>query len=688
MHVRIPRSLILVALLASLPMAAAAQSGRDTLRESRRSERPAAVKRDSVNQTARPDSVALIDSLRIRFIPGLGAFLPPDSTDPLSASRFLFMDEKSPDEFLWRIPGFFVRDLGSAGQPSQITAYGTDIRSIPVLLDGRPMNDPVTGAFTLSDIPLEYVDRVEVLTGADAIRSGMPGPPAALNFVTRSYNSLRPVTKIRFVQDPKETILTDLLFTQNILRGVNLHLGVLRQVSQGLFANSALDAWNLRGRIRYNVSDRINISATGMYFRSSLGLNGGVDEAQTLALPGGDPFDNVTAVVRTANAYQIQTRSDLTIAGIARLLADSASTTHAVAYTTSVEREYALGQTARDPSSGSVTFVRPDRLSVFVRSRMSGVRLEQRLSLSPLALSGIIEGETRSTDRTSLLIDYTETRIGTGITGTLDLEGVVLSGSARYDRLRGDGGTSYGAAVAIHASPGIRLDVDASRGVRFPTIQELYWQDSLLVRRGTIGMETSKTYRAGLTIDAEMWMTLRVDLLRRDVDHALLLVPDSTASGTAATGLRAVGLLRTEGVTASATIRSAPFAITATGAYLHMTADDARKTLVPEIVLGGELTYQKRFLNGALDAKAGTRIRFTDRYNSTSFVPSALLFPEDTKYLLGRATTLDAFLVVRIGNAHISLAFDNLLNANQLIVPFYPLPKRHVRLGVNWTFLD
>jgi outer membrane receptor protein involved in Fe transport len=216
----------------------------------------------------------------------------------------------------------------------------------------------------------------------------------------------------------------------------------------------------------------------------------------------------------------------------------------------------------------------------------------------------------------------------------------------------------------------------------------VYWKDSLLVRRGTIGAETPTMLHIGVTIDAGDWLTLQAGIFRRDVDHALLFVQDSTAFGTSATGLYAARTQRTDGVTVAATLRWGPFALTGTAAYLHTTVDEAEKLLVPQYSFGTEATYQNRFFGGALDIKLGSRLRFTDRFHGTTFVPSAQIFPEDTKYLLGRTTALDAFLVFRIGDAHVSLAMDNILNANQLDVIFYPLPKRHIRLGVNWSFFN
>lgn len=193
---------------------------------------------------AHADSV-VIDSVRIRFLPGMGQVLDEiDTTDVFHQKEFLWSDAKCVGDLLWKLPGFFYRDLGEAGKWGQLNAFGVDGRGIDILLDGRPMNDPVTGTYNLSDLPLEFIDHAEVLTGSTSIlTSGEDG--ASLNFVSRLYNSFRPLTRLRFVQDPSGTILTDGVFTQNIARGLNLMIGFQRTTTVGRFTNAALDAWNI-----------------------------------------------------------------------------------------------------------------------------------------------------------------------------------------------------------------------------------------------------------------------------------------------------------------------------------------------------------------------------------------------------------------------------------------------------------
>ena len=70
------------------------------------------------------------------------------------------------------------------------------------------------------------------------------------------------------------------------------------------------------------------------------------------------------------------------------------------------------------------------------------------------------------------------------------------------------------------------------------------------------------------------------------------------------------------------------------------------------------------------------------------FDPQTLSYIQYGIDLLGRSTTLDLFMILKFGDAHLSLSWNNLLNASYILGPIYPLPGRNVRLGVNWVFMD
>ncbi|HZS57871.1 MAG TPA: TonB-dependent receptor [Gemmatimonadaceae bacterium] len=68
--------------------------------------------------------------------------------------------------------GVLVVSAGGPGAPSHLSIRGSSANEILVLVDGVPINSPVTGEADLSTIPLSTIERVTVLKGAQSARWG------------------------------------------------------------------------------------------------------------------------------------------------------------------------------------------------------------------------------------------------------------------------------------------------------------------------------------------------------------------------------------------------------------------------------------------------------------------------------------------------------------------------------------
>ncbi len=96
---------------------------------------------------------------------------------------------RSVPELLATLPGLDVRRRGAGGVQADVGIRGADFNGTLVLVDGEPMNDPQTNhhAFDL-DVPLDAVERVEVLSGASSALYGTDAVGGVVNIVTRGAN--------------------------------------------------------------------------------------------------------------------------------------------------------------------------------------------------------------------------------------------------------------------------------------------------------------------------------------------------------------------------------------------------------------------------------------------------------------------------------------------------------------------
>jgi outer membrane cobalamin receptor len=68
--------------------------------------------------------------------------------------------------------GVLVVSTGGPGAPSHLSIRGSSANEILVLVDGVPINSPITGEADLSVIPLSEIERVTVLRGSQSARWG------------------------------------------------------------------------------------------------------------------------------------------------------------------------------------------------------------------------------------------------------------------------------------------------------------------------------------------------------------------------------------------------------------------------------------------------------------------------------------------------------------------------------------
>lgn len=88
-------------------------------------------------------------------------------------------------ELLGATPGLVVTQAGGPGSASHVSIRGSSSRDVLVLVDGVPLNSPITGAADLSRVTLEGVERITVRTGAQSARYGGRALAGVIEIQTR-----------------------------------------------------------------------------------------------------------------------------------------------------------------------------------------------------------------------------------------------------------------------------------------------------------------------------------------------------------------------------------------------------------------------------------------------------------------------------------------------------------------------
>lgn len=84
--------------------------------------------------------------------------------------------------------GIKVRQTGGLGSSSRIMIHGLEGNRVQILIDGMPFNT-LDGTFSIDDIPIDLIDRIEVYKSIIPARFGCDGLGGAVNIVTKEFST-------------------------------------------------------------------------------------------------------------------------------------------------------------------------------------------------------------------------------------------------------------------------------------------------------------------------------------------------------------------------------------------------------------------------------------------------------------------------------------------------------------------
>ena len=636
---------------------------------------------DSLRQGRNDSSAAAADTLGRMSTPSLVGTLDRFAdTSGVRTSRDLhWLDYRSLGGILESFPGVFMMDQESEGQYSQATFDGVDWRAVSVSSNGRGLNDPASGIFNLYHFTTEYADRIEVVTGPRAFLYGLNSTGAAVNLVTKNYNSNKPFTKFNYSEGAYGYSNVDGTFSQNISRKMNVTLGFQHQTTDGRFIGEAHDAWNAREKIRYNISHDINLILSHYHTSTQTQMNGGVVDTLSGFLTA---FDNTLAVMKQDSTYEKVTRNDFDLSLVGTFLGDTADVTNLTLYYSHTMREF---REREDPYHDFPPGVSSDHVSSW-----TGVQATQDVAtgFQHLGVGGNVE--LRQIEGSPNLGRRRNVVGALWGKEEIDPEGpVAVALYARIDSYLGKEYAGYGADATLRFGRWLSLYGGVSQSWRVPNYQELFWTDSTVVRTGPIVAEHHTVEEAGATFGTAETGTVRLALFHRTVTDPITFTPyNGTASPFPGAVIANGPAVNTSGVTAHLDVRFWSFSLEGNLEYLLQKSGGAILQAYPKFSGSGGLFYRKKLVNDKLELKTGFRGRFTLPYVGFLFNPEMIAYVANTGTPLGTTASADFFLIGHIGDAYIHFIWENLAGNRYFGTPYYPGGERAIRFGISWEFLN
>ena len=199
---------------------------------------------------------------------------------------------------LENVEGVYVTETGPAGGTVRVSIRGCDPRHVLILMDGLRLNNASTGEADLSAVPLEMVEKVEVLRGGQSARYGPDAMGGVINIVTQVQSAQKTPEfasgkywgrwktskyTLTVVDPPLPDHLTG-RFTYGSSRS-NADFDYDYQVStktgvdsthSGTRANAVMENSNYHGSGLYQLNERTSLSVSGQVYRARQGLPGSV----------------------------------------------------------------------------------------------------------------------------------------------------------------------------------------------------------------------------------------------------------------------------------------------------------------------------------------------------------------------------------------------------------------------------
>ena len=626
-----------------------------------------------------PDSSAVPDTAGRMSTPELVGTLERN-LDPGSfrtRNDLHWVDYRYLGNILQTFPGAFVREQSSEGQYSQLSFNGVDWRSIAVTMNGRPMNDPISGVFNLYLFTTEYADRIEVVTGPRAFLYGSNSTGGVVNLVTKNYNSNKPFTKLDYSEGADGYAYVDGTFSQNTSRRINLTFGFQHQGTDGRFPNSDDESWMGRSKLRYNVSRDFNVIFSYYYVSMQAGLNGGISTASVGTTAA---FDALQAIVVNADSYEKITRHDLDLSLVGTFMGDSTDVTNLTLYHSHVLREY-RDEENRIPSNG--IFVHSDHLASWM-----GATLTQDIASEIQRFEGGASIEIRKVEA-SPNIGQQRTVVG-ALWGKEELTlspFFSVAGFARHEIERGTGSPGAGADVTFALSPSFGLYGGFSSSRRQPNEQELFWNDSTVTRTGNIIAEKHFVTELGATLQFAGAGSIRFGYEHRTINDPILFARGpETASPFPPIVISNGSALTINSARASISVRFWYLAVEGTAMYLLETSHGVHIDDYPKLSGSGGLYFWHTLLHEKLELKAGVKGRFAFSHAGMLFNPEVIGYVPNGGTPVSTNGSADLFLIAHLGDAYIHVMWENIAGIQYYGTPYYPGGERALRFGVSWEF--
>jgi len=227
-----------------------------------------------------------------------------DNSFIISRESIIKSNYRFAGDLLNDFPLSFQRDYGFIGYPNEVLMYGIGNPFINWMSDGIPLKSSFSQSYNLNLVQTEDIDSIEIVPLPRGFLSGSYMYPVTVNFITRDFIPTKPYSRIRYIQGLDREASVDASFNALVSKKFLFSFDITNRIKDSTFSNSEFGIWQVKTKLKYFLSDKINLIASYRYNDYKIGFNGGVN-VDSIAKITNDInsvlYDNLLAPVNRPN---------------------------------------------------------------------------------------------------------------------------------------------------------------------------------------------------------------------------------------------------------------------------------------------------------------------------------------------------------------------------------------------------
>ncbi|MGE5500162.1 MAG: TonB-dependent receptor plug domain-containing protein [Syntrophothermus sp.] len=657
------------------------------------------------------DSSALADTLKKPARPVIQLDQIPAEQGPLTSSlikadQFGMSDYRFAGDMFTRFPFAFLRELGSPGQPAEITMYGAGFNQLGFFHDGILMNNRLLNTGNLFDIQSEQIDSIEILPSPRGFLYGPFNNQAAVNFISRedfspSHQSA-PYSRIRYYQAPNDEAMADFIYSSRFFRRLNVSFELTNQTfgnqatvnqTTARFINSDYSLWNISFKTKYLLSDFYNVQFGYNYIKSRTGLFGGLSRRYADSVLALGSMDDRTAVVDVSDRYQKQTTGTYFLQLLAKPFPGSSIDLNA--YYNDNLYEFRLNESSPDTAAYKI------RENTVIRTL--GAAFRSYYNAGPFNIGFLSSFEKNNINaplnKMNLYkVDFSYTAFSASFTAALSLldSTVIPSVFGKYLLYNDKNYPGAGADLVIRLSDAGRIYAGYS-----VFSQPLNFIESGFKRYFSSTIFTPPSEKK--VASAQAGLNLRMNNLKMDInvfsrtvsnDPVALISPVQNPAVKEFSDIRFMDNTL-YGAGAAFTWNIYKIWLEPSFAYYFNKRTSLKKYDLPEYTMNGGIYYRDTLFNNNLHLKAGIYLSMTGPQDFYTYDFENMMrvkpYGNDLKTYgsISPSLRLDFRITAEVQKkAVLFFTLENLLDNLYFVVPYYFVPGRGIRVGFSWEFLN